>query len=105
MPVPAPVTKATFCGAAIMSSCLRALSSLPAAGRNAVMSPARTGRHLLRIITMKRRELLALGLSAGAAFAVPSARAQTRFPDRPIRLVIPFAPGGVMDAGGRPWAD
>ena len=31
--------------------------------------------------------------------------AQSRFPDRPIRLVIPFAPGGVNDARGRPWAE
>jgi tripartite-type tricarboxylate transporter receptor subunit TctC len=32
------------------------------------------------------------------------ARTQT-YPSRPIRLVLPFPPGGVFDLLGRPWAD
>src|ERR1043166_3650000 len=54
---------------------------------------------------MKRREVLGLGLAALCAPALRPARAQARFPDRPIRLVIPFPPGGVYDAVGRPWAE
>jgi tripartite-type tricarboxylate transporter receptor subunit TctC len=55
---------------------------------------------------MRRRDLLALGLGAlSAPAAVRSLRAQSRYPERPIRLVIPFPPGGVYDAVGRPWAE
>src|SRR5260370_24114661 len=31
--------------------------------------------------------------------------AQSKYPDRPIRLVIPSPPGGGYDAVGRPWAE
>src|SRR5262245_24970495 len=34
-----------------------------------------------------------------------TAQAQSKYPDRPIKLMIPFAPGGVYDAVGRPWAE
>src|SRR6184192_727917 len=56
---------------------------------------------------MRRRDLLALGMAAlSLELLLPHpARAQTKYPDRPIRLVIPFPPGGVYDAVGRPWAD
>src|SRR3954463_13774994 len=53
---------------------------------------------------MRRRDLLALSLAA-LPMALRPAAAQTKYPDRPIRLVIPFPPGGVYDAVGRPWAD
>src|SRR5437879_4288880 len=56
---------------------------------------------------MKRRDVLTLGL-AGLAAGAPTRRvafAQRKYPERPIKLVIPFAPGGVTDAIGRPWAD
>ena len=52
---------------------------------------------------MKRRHLLAAGLGALAAPAV--ARADTKFPDRTIRLVVPFPAGGATDVIGRMFAD
>src|SRR6266576_808624 len=56
---------------------------------------------------MRRRDLLALGLTAlsGPTLTRRPAFAQSKFPDRPIRLVIPFPPGGGYDAVGRPWAE
>ena len=57
---------------------------------------------------IKRRDVLRGGFAAGGFAALAGLRpvhAQTSYPDRPIRLIIPFAPGGVYDAIGRPWAD
>jgi tripartite-type tricarboxylate transporter receptor subunit TctC len=52
-----------------------------------------------------RRALLGV-LALVCSLALPGAtRAQAPFPDRPIKLVIPFAAGGVYDAVGRPWAE
>lgn len=56
---------------------------------------------------MNRRKLL-LGASAlaGAHLLGPSAGvAEDRFPSRPLRLVIPFPPGGPTDVLGRRYAE
>src|SRR3954449_1029533 len=54
---------------------------------------------------LPRRQFLHL-IAGTAVFPTISriARAQA-YPTRPIRLVIPFPPGGAFDAVGRPWAD
>src|SRR5262245_48678416 len=48
---------------------------------------------------MNRREILKTGLASFATttLAPMAAMAQGRYPERPIRLVVPFAPGGATD--------
>ena len=55
---------------------------------------------------LTRRNILNLGAASAAAcvFAPSTAPAQS-YPDHPVKLVIPFPPGGVYDALGRPFAD
>jgi tripartite-type tricarboxylate transporter receptor subunit TctC len=55
---------------------------------------------------VRRRAVLALG-SATLAFPwlVATVARASNYPERPVRLIIPFPPGGGFDAIGRPWAD
>jgi tripartite-type tricarboxylate transporter receptor subunit TctC len=50
---------------------------------------------------MNRRELVT-GLTA---LAMSPALAQGRYPDHPIKLIVPFAPGGATDVVGRLWGE
>lgn len=51
-----------------------------------------------RTVLFTRRRSLAGALALG--FAAP-VRAQTSYPDRPITLIVPFAPGGIADLTAR----
>jgi tripartite-type tricarboxylate transporter receptor subunit TctC len=55
---------------------------------------------------MNRRRVI--GLLGGTAFVAvisKTAFGQAKYPDRPIRLIVPFPPGGAFDTVGRPWAE
>ena len=54
---------------------------------------------------MRRRDLLKLGLTALSAPVLARAAFAQTYPDRPVRLIVPFPPGGAFDTIGRPWAD
>src|SRR5438874_10924378 len=56
---------------------------------------------------MHRRDVLALALSSLSYSALGSrlAAAQGRYPDQPIRFVIPRSAGGVVDVVARLWAE
>jgi tripartite-type tricarboxylate transporter receptor subunit TctC len=55
---------------------------------------------------MHRREFLG-AVGAALAAGVPlraSAQAQS-WPDKPVKLILPYGPGGASDLIGRPWAE
>jgi tripartite-type tricarboxylate transporter receptor subunit TctC len=55
---------------------------------------------------MRRRDLLKFGAAGLSAPLLPRAAwAQAKYPDRPVRLIVPFPPGGAFDTIGRPWAE
>ena len=52
--------------------------------------------------TIGRRALL-VGL--GTSVLAASGAAQTDWPTKPVKLIVPYAPGGASDFVARPWAD
>ncbi len=54
-----------------------------------------------RAMTMKRRILIASTIAAAAVFSSPAVLAQAR----PIRLIVPYAPGGPIDVTARVLAE
>src|ERR1700751_4116408 len=57
------------------------------------------------VMTLARRKFFTVAAGAAALAGGTHSAAAALYPDRPIRLVLPFPPGGVFDIVGRPWAD
>ncbi len=60
---------------------------------------------------MKRRDLVGLAAAAavttlaGIAFGDTASAQATSWPDRAVKVVVPYAPGGATDAIARPWCE
>jgi len=54
---------------------------------------------------LDRRQCLHLMTAVSGLLSLPGIARADAYPTRPVRLVIPFPPGGAFDAVGRPWAD
>lgn len=54
---------------------------------------------------LNRRHAAVMALALLGAAAAQPALAQGAFPDKPVRLVVPFPPGGTSDISGRVLAD
>jgi tripartite-type tricarboxylate transporter receptor subunit TctC len=65
----------------------------------------RTGTHREEIMTIRlsvRRSILVILLAAAVTMlGFPAAYAQSAYPDRPIRIIVPYTPGGPTDVMGR----
>ncbi len=55
---------------------------------------------------MRRREFLALvGTTLAAGFPTQATSQAQAWPERTVKLILPYAAGGATDSIGRPWAD
>src|SRR6059058_3257554 len=54
---------------------------------------------------MRRRKFLGLAGATLAAGFSTRASSDASWPDKPVKLILPYAPGGATDLIGRPWAE
>ena len=54
---------------------------------------------------MNRRELLGTALTALPLLSPLAALGEAKYPDRPVKLIVPFGAGGVVDSVARQWTE
>lgn len=56
---------------------------------------------------MRRRDFLGLagGAVAAAGLSTRASAQVANWPDRPVKIIVPYAPGGASDLIARPWAE
>jgi len=55
--------------------------------------------------SLRRRDFLSLAAGAVAAGVASRTSAQSVWPDKPVKVIVPFAAGGGTDVVARPWCD
>ena len=55
--------------------------------------------------SLHRRHFLSLAAGVAASAAAGRASAQSAWPDKPVKVIVPFAAGGGTDVVARPWCD
>src|SRR5687767_236237 len=75
-------------------------SPAAASARTPIAKNETFGRNVMAVFVAVRRAVL-LGLSCIAALAVSNAAFAQQYPDKPVKIVIPFPAGGVTDIAGR----
>jgi tripartite-type tricarboxylate transporter receptor subunit TctC len=55
--------------------------------------------------SLRRRDFLSLATGAVAASVASRTSAQSVWPDKPVKVIVPFAAGGGTDVVARPWCD